>query len=575
MDKNNMKYVLRVVILAFISVAVQAGPISGQGTWESTLQGRDLDGDPSTFEAYYDTVLDITWLADASLSRRESFGISDIDFGRMYGDTVYDWLAAMNAHNGTGYLGFNDWRLPTMLDTGAPGCDYAYFGTDCGASVQTGSADTTVYSELASLWFDTLGNVSYLNATGSGPQDGWVMGGSDGNAGGNTGPFLEIRNSLYFTGLADTSNGYGYVWQFDFPPGEQYPYTKYEGSFAWPVRDGDVAPPSPDSDTDGLPDTSDNCPIDANPAQSDIDGDGYGDVCDVCPSDDADTCDTNGSAADEISAASGGTITTPDQQLEIVVDTGDLAEDITISVTETIVADPEVNLAIGLNPGSGEALAIYNLEPDGAGFGNDGVTLNLTVDVTAVDQAQRDNIDLYRYEDTDNDNVPDTFVALGATCSIVEDPIGTFIATCTVQLDHFSIYAPVVPLDSDGDGVFDNFEGIVDECPEEDATGFDVDTDGCIDSFRGLSDLVARLVVEEVISSTMENSLLSKVSNAENTLGKENVCTAINELEAFKNQVDAQTGKKISADAATEVKEYADSVALFLLSNLAAGESCN
>lgn len=38
----------------------QAAPIPGQGTWETTLQGRDLDGNFGSFEAYYDTVLDIT-----------------------------------------------------------------------------------------------------------------------------------------------------------------------------------------------------------------------------------------------------------------------------------------------------------------------------------------------------------------------------------------------------------------------------------------------------------------------------------------------------------------------------------
>ena len=38
-------------------------PISGQGTWETTLQARDFNGD-SVIDAYYDTALNITWLAD-------------------------------------------------------------------------------------------------------------------------------------------------------------------------------------------------------------------------------------------------------------------------------------------------------------------------------------------------------------------------------------------------------------------------------------------------------------------------------------------------------------------------------
>jgi hypothetical protein len=31
----------------------------------AALVGRDLDGDAATFEAYYDTALNIAWLADA------------------------------------------------------------------------------------------------------------------------------------------------------------------------------------------------------------------------------------------------------------------------------------------------------------------------------------------------------------------------------------------------------------------------------------------------------------------------------------------------------------------------------
>ena len=38
-----------------------------------------------------------------------------------------------------------------------------------------------------------------------------------------------------------------------------------------------------DSDGDGIPDSSDNCPTIPNPDQADEDGDGLGDVCDPCP----------------------------------------------------------------------------------------------------------------------------------------------------------------------------------------------------------------------------------------------------------------------------------------------------
>ena len=48
-----------------------------------------------------------------------------------------------------------------------------------------------------------------------------------------------------------------------------------------------MSTPTPDSDGDGVPDTSDNCPLVANPSQTDTDGDGQGDACD--PDDDNDS----------------------------------------------------------------------------------------------------------------------------------------------------------------------------------------------------------------------------------------------------------------------------------------------
>src|SRR5213593_2293566 len=44
-------------------------------------------------------------------------------------------------------------------------------------------------------------------------------------------------------------------------------------------------PPAADRDGDGVPDATDDCPTVANPDQADADGDGAGDACDPCPHD--------------------------------------------------------------------------------------------------------------------------------------------------------------------------------------------------------------------------------------------------------------------------------------------------
>jgi hypothetical protein len=41
----------------------------------------------------------------------------------------------------------------------------------------------------------------------------------------------------------------------------------------------------PDTDSDGIPDDVDNCPVDYNPDQNDLDIDGIGELCDNCPND--------------------------------------------------------------------------------------------------------------------------------------------------------------------------------------------------------------------------------------------------------------------------------------------------
>jgi hypothetical protein len=55
-----------------------------------------------------------------------------------------------------------------------------------------------------------------------------------------------------------------------------------------------------DGDGDGIPDSSDNCPDDANPDQEDADEDGAGDACDNCPVANPDQRDDDGNGIGDV-----------------------------------------------------------------------------------------------------------------------------------------------------------------------------------------------------------------------------------------------------------------------------------
>jgi hypothetical protein len=236
-----------------------------------------------------------------------------------------------------------------------------------------------------------------------------------------------------------------------------------------------------DIDDDGICGDVDNCSEVSNPAQANVDDDAFGDLCDACPGDPSDDCNQGGSTAEEIEAEEGGTVQTPDQALTMEIEAGDLAEDTTISVTQTIPEDPAVDLMVGPNPGLGDALAVYSIEPDGLEFAY-AITLTIVADVSQLNANQRDRLNFYIFTDTDGNGVEDSFVPIDppAICAIAEDPLNseTFIATCSAELKHFSVCSVLAPTDSDSDGVFDLFDGEADECPMSDLRDTVV-VDGC------------------------------------------------------------------------------------------------
>ena len=158
-------------------------------------------------QAYFDTVLNITWLADANLAATNTFGVSGIGSGGLMSwDTAQSWIAAMNTAT---YLGFTDWRLPTSTqpDSNCSGhlgnLDY---GTGC------------IASEMPHLY--------NLNGISSGAPS----------------PFQNvIQNDPYWTSTACFIANYRCI--FSFGSGVQDAQIRNQPNLhAWAVRTGSAVP---------------------------------------------------------------------------------------------------------------------------------------------------------------------------------------------------------------------------------------------------------------------------------------------------------------------------------------------
>lgn len=239
--KQALQMTLRGTLAALTLVTAthaHAAAVAGQGTWETDLVGRDLDGNTANgFEAYYDKALNITWAADANYAGTISYPSYYSSFGPSYrGRTT--WYEAQALAQSLNIGGVTGWRLPNLTDTGTVGCNFAYSGSDCGPNVDVST------SEMAHLFFVTLGNKSYIDANKKAQANFGLS---------NAGPFSNIQtNSGYwFNNVDDGANGE--TWAFGFNYGVQGgSYNKLNPEYAFFVHDGDVgtgltaAVPEPD-----------------------------------------------------------------------------------------------------------------------------------------------------------------------------------------------------------------------------------------------------------------------------------------------------------------------------------------
>ena len=240
---NRIAVLSAVLASAILGTPALAAPVSGQGTWETTLQARDLDGNAATAEAYYDTVLNITWQANANLALTEKYGQGPFmtGDGRMERPNAAAWLAGMNA---AGYLGFSDWRFPATFDPGIPGCNYPRFplpyagypDQDCGYNVNPAT------SEMAHLYYMTLGNESLYDTSGNYTNCINIL--PNYQCMTNKGPFTNLFNASYLSGT-QVAGAENVNFLFDFIFGVQDAAGGSYNINVWAVHDGDIGSPVP------------------------------------------------------------------------------------------------------------------------------------------------------------------------------------------------------------------------------------------------------------------------------------------------------------------------------------------
>ncbi len=163
--------------------------------------------------------------------------LTNADFNTTTGKV--DWFGAQaftTYLNSIAYGGSNQWRLPTVTDTGLAGCNYAVSGTDCGYNMDTSTG------EMAKLYYDELEAKAYYDSNGIGPQSGYNILGTSASAdtSGSVGPFSNAHTHAYWS-ETEYSPDPVFTWTFFTRNGNQTYSGKYNQFYAWAVSPGQIA----------------------------------------------------------------------------------------------------------------------------------------------------------------------------------------------------------------------------------------------------------------------------------------------------------------------------------------------
>ena len=176
----NIKSIVSVTIILVLSTSADAALMSRLGG-----------------QAYYDTVLDITWLTDANYAMTSGYD----DDGYMDWDTSLLWAGQLV------FAGYDNWRLAGIKNT-----------TDPAAATCIGyNCDDT---EMAFMYYTNLGGNN-----------------GGGKLTGNQAPFVNIKAEYWADIMVDAGHSINY----HFSDGIQFTHPNHNEFAAWAVMDGDIS----------------------------------------------------------------------------------------------------------------------------------------------------------------------------------------------------------------------------------------------------------------------------------------------------------------------------------------------
>lgn len=186
-----IRALLAVTVALVMAMPAHADGVTGQGNWESTLLGRDINLNAvaaiSAIAVYlYDTTLNVNWLCNANVNDQ------------------MDWTTATN------------WVANLSTGSGAT--------ANCGCN-----GNATSSSEMAHLFFSTLGNKSYFDTNGN-VQSGYGLT--------NSGSFQNLQSYVYWSGSV-CAPSVDRAWAFRTDYGLQPADDKGNQFYAMAVRPGD------------------------------------------------------------------------------------------------------------------------------------------------------------------------------------------------------------------------------------------------------------------------------------------------------------------------------------------------